>query len=272
MKNTIIWAGKNKLSAQILLTCTLLFLAAFSFLGGTFTAMKGISIGNFKFIYITAALFLPILILYPSKRERKTMAVLREYIKKWKMYDLVLVIIFSATAFCFGNQSNHKAFSEYSGVQLISSVADVPVLYNVGNQNRTSNGLKERILDGFDKVQLKIKSFVKSITEKELSKNRLANSLLIFLMLLGYMIIVFSASLFACSLSCNGFPIAALVVFVSAQVICLTGFFFGIRALLKQRQSWVNEKYRWSKKKLNARIIWATIGAFFSPLLALIFF
>lgn len=263
MKNVIIWAGRHKTIAQVLLTLLLILVAIGGVLFGISVSLDGFQFNSFPFMLVALSLFLPILILYPSKKELRKIGVSRGYFKKWKIYDLSLVLILAFTAFFTGNQATNKSFNDLGGVKVISSLVDLPLTFQVTNLQISRPSLKETIKQKVQIFQSKIISFTKNLKEKTNTGSKALNTLFIILMYISYLIILFYAAIIACGLACDGMGVAASFVLISTQVLLLVGIFFGIRALLKQRMKWM--KKPWSKNELNFRIVFATIGAFLSP-------
>ncbi len=265
MKNVIIWAGNHKLLAQFLLTTLLLIIGLGGILLGISASLDGFNLGIFPFSVALTSAFLMILILYPSNKELRKIGVSRNYIQKWKMYDFALVLILAGSTFFLGNQSAQHDLHERSTLHLMGSLLDAPTTMQVGNYSSNRPSLKNRFLKKIESVQQGLIQFVQTVKEKSDSGRRALNALLFVLMYIGYLIIIFYAALFSCSLACNGMGAAAAIVLIGTQVLLLVGIFFGARALLKQRKKW--SKREWTKSELNWKIALATLGAALSPLL-----
>lgn len=253
MKRLTYWSSKHINLARLVLTISYLLLAALSVILGLIWAYSGAFFpGYLLFYFILLGLTIGI-IKYPARKViREEIRYGTSYLRKWKIYDLLLVFSMFLMALSFGYEIPSKDASAYPAYYLTGQILDFDPGLKVLDHEKRSSTLKERFFKRVNQINQRIKSesfkIFKRIEEKS------ANGWFWVIIILGSLAILFLQYflvVIACSLSCNGNVAGAFIVFFGGSAVLFYVFFRIIREFFKRKA--LKDETPSDKKSLNRK-------------------
>lgn len=204
---------------------------------------------------------------YPEKSVRKTLnADMKVFLKKWKLFDMILLSSFIFIGLHFGYVLKHEKLSSYPVTSLVISVSSINYSLNLINtvDKDYTTKKKNRLRRAVDRFQMKVVAYF----TKKFSGNNTNGILggLIVLYASLYLALLFGLGALSCNISCNGSPGLAVVVFVLGQLLLFAGLYAAIYGT-KNKLEKSNENF--SKKKNQKFSIISTLIVFLGVYLAL---
>ena len=261
------WAHKNvNLSILIIvLGSILLFFLSVSF-SYTFQINDSALLSNLFIVLAITALLIGYLN-YPKKSFRKTLnSDIVIFLKKWKVYDMVLLSSFVFMGLHFGYVLKHEKISTYPVTSLVINVSSLN--YNLNLINKADDNYtikkKNRLRRAVDRFQTKVVAyFTKKFRVKD--TNGILGGLIVLYSAL-YLALLFGLGALSCNISCNGSPGLAVMVFVLGQILLFVGLYAAIYTTKNSLEK-INDGFD-KKKNRNFSLI-STLIVFLGIYLAL---
>lgn len=224
MKKISYWAKRHTQAARVLIVCVRLILVALAWFTGMELNKTGIIL-PYSIIYFSSFLLLSIVILVYPQRKKTTRTSKVLYLKQ-KACDFIMPLCsFVVIASAVNNTGIASSQSNAYGNFIIKNPARQDI-HASGNTKKMLSRTKKRILRKEFFKQLKIYTAAK-ITGDEKTSGKAWKIALAIIAAVG---LTYLLAGLACSLSCGGSDVAALLVLV----LGIGGIVFGMIALMKR--------------------------------------
>jgi hypothetical protein len=207
MKNISIWAFRHKWAARFVIICSFLILNFIGLFLGDALTISQIAIPSL-WIYVIGFIFFAGFITYPSRKQKSKY---KNYYKKQKSSDLLLVSTTFLLIICFGNHYNLPKNQSPFGFTYANATA-LTIIANPQLHKTSIDPSPKKKTSLIKKWKSKLKENIRTIRREYKDATpgeRTALIVLSIIVAFALFLLVLSAS---CSLSCSGSDGAALLV------------------------------------------------------------
>jgi hypothetical protein len=207
MKNISIWASRHKWPARFIIIGSFFILNLIGLFLGDALTLSQITIPSL-WIYAIGFIFIAGFITYPSRKQKSKY---KNYYKKQKSFDLLLISTTFLLIICFGNHSNLSKNQSPFGFTYANATA-LTVISNPELNKTSIDPSPKKKTSLIKNWKRKLKENIKTIRREYKDATpgeRTALIVLSIIVAFALFLLVLSAS---CSLSCSGSDGAALLV------------------------------------------------------------